>query len=95
MCSIFLYGVLGGIFSELLGLFKLRHKAPDHFPEWLRSPFYWIITFIMIIVGGVLTVIYSKAGINLNPLVAVNIGASAPLLISSFVAHTPQAIKSD
>ena len=87
--ALFLYGILGGFFAELAGLFKLRHQARKDLPTWLKSPFYWIITMLMILAGGFMVIIYTKAGIILNPLVAVNIGASAPLILGTIIAQAP------
>jgi hypothetical protein len=73
----FTYGVLGGLFAELLGLFKLRTLAA---PEFLRSPFYWIVTVLMIVAGGILVVIYLASDIPLKP-----------MLIGSFISqNTPE-----
>ena len=85
----FSYGVFGGFMAELLGLFKLRHEKPGSFPAWLRSPFYWIITLLMILAGGVLVVVYLKSAFTLNPVLAVNVGASAPLIIGTLVSQAP------
>lgn len=95
LTNVFLYGVAGGLFAELLGLFKLRRQSSSDFPHWLKSLFYWMVTLCMILAGGVLCIIYTKAGIELNPLVALNIGASAPLIIGSIVAHAPQVGRID
>ena len=84
------WGLLGGFLAELLGLFKLRQQAPSSLPQWLRSRFYWAITLAMILAGGFLVVAYLKSGISLQPILAVNVGASAPLIIGSFVAQTPR-----
>jgi hypothetical protein len=84
----FLYGVFGGFLAELLGLFKLRHETPD-LPEWLTSPFYWIVTILMILAGGGLVVVYLKSQFSLAPLIAVNIGASAPLILGTLVSQLP------
>ena len=86
-------GILGGLFTELLGLFKLRQQAPAQIPAYLRSIFYWVVTIAMIIAGGGLVLIYSAAGIDLNPLVAVNIGASAPLIIGSLASQVPVEVR--
>jgi hypothetical protein len=75
--------------AELLGLFRLRHQAPDSFPEWLKSPFYWIITLLMILAGGLLVVVYLKSAFTLNAVLAVNVGASAPLIIGTLVSQAP------
>ena len=86
----FLYGVFGGFLAELLGLFRLRHEVPGSFPTYIKSPFYWIVTSLMILAGGVLVVVYLKSAFSLNALIAVNLGASAPLIIGSLVSQTPQ-----
>ncbi len=85
----FLYGVVGGFFAELFGLFQLRKQTPGSRPQFLRSGFYWLITVAMILAGGGLVVIYLKSNIVLQPILAVNVGASAPLLIGTFVAQAP------
>jgi len=87
----FVYGVFGGSLAELLGLFRLRHEAPGAFPVWLQSVFYWIITGLMVLAGGGLVVIYLKSKFTLNALLAVNIGASAPLIIGALVSQVPHA----
>ncbi len=83
------YGLLGGFLAEILGLFKLRQQSPKTLPEFLKSGFYWLITVAMLFAGGIIVVVYFKSGISLNPLLAVNVGASAPLIIGSLVAQTP------
>lgn len=88
----FLYGVFGGFLAEILGLFKLRHETSDSFPTWLRSPFYWILTSLMILSGGGLVIVYLQSAITLSPLIAVNIGASAPLILGTLVSQTPKDI---
>ena len=87
----FLYGVFGGGLAELLGLFRLRHEAPGAFPVWIKSIFYWIITALMILAGGGLVVVYIKSKFTLNALLAVNIGASAPLIIGALASQVPRA----
>lgn len=85
----FLYGLLGGGLAEILGLFKLRQQAAEALPQFLKSTFYWIVTIAMLCAGGGIVVVYFKSGISLNPLLAVNVGASAPLIIGSLVAQAP------
>ena len=86
---IILYGLLGGFFVELLGLYSLRKQAPEAMPAYYKSVLYWTITGLMIVAGGGLTYAYRASGIELKPLLAINIGASAPLLIGSFVRNAP------
>ena len=77
----------GGVAAEILGLFKLRREGA---PQYVRSFFYWIITALMIGVGGGVAWLYVKSGVTLTPLLAVNVGAAAPLIIGQFVAQTPE-----
>jgi hypothetical protein len=42
----------------------------------------------LMIAGGLLVIIYLKTGVALKVIVAVNLGAPAPLLIGSFGAQT-------
>ncbi len=83
----FFYGLFGGLLAELLGLFKLRHEIS--LPSWLKSPFYWLVTCAMICAGGGVVIIYLKSGMTLNPLLAVNVGASAPLILGTLVSQAP------
>ena len=85
----FLYGLLGGLLSEILGLFRLRQQAPKDLPLWLKSWFYWGTTLLMIAAGGGLVDIYLRSGISIQPILAVNVGASAPLLIGSVLGQAP------
>jgi hypothetical protein len=85
----FLFGVLGGLFGEVLSLFKLRHQPASLLPIWIRSPWYWTMTVLMILSGGGLVVIYMKSSIAVAPILAVNIGASAPLILGTLVAQAP------
>lgn len=86
--EIFLWGICGGVLAELAGIFEIRRVSPDDFPEWLRSPVYWIITCLMVLGGGLLVVGYARSGANITAILAVNIGASAPLIIRSLSSGT-------
>jgi len=84
------WGILGGLFAEVLGLYKLRHQTPEKLPLWLRSRFYWAVTCIMIFVGGLVVVIYMRSGFTVPAILAVNIGASAPLILGSVLGQAPR-----
>ncbi len=43
----------------------------------------------MILSGGALVAIYLGSGVTMTPLLAVNIGASAPLILQSLVSQAP------
>ena len=86
----FLFGVLGGFMSEFLGLFKLRHKAPDNLPDCVKSFFYWFTTIGMICCGGGLVCAYIYSDVQVNAILSINLGASAPLIIGTFGSQTPK-----
>jgi hypothetical protein len=76
-------GILGGPFSEFIQIFDLRrHKVTD-WPYWVRLRSYWILTIGMVVAGAMLVIIHERAGTSFvkNPWLALNIGASAPLLL--------------
>lgn len=91
----FVWGIGGGLFVEILSWYKIRKCTKP--PHWFQSRFYWIGTFFMIIVGGILVVAHMHSEVSLTPLLAINIGASAPLLIGTMAGTAPDisAGKSD
>jgi hypothetical protein len=83
--SVFGFGVLGGILAELLKWYQLREA--EHPPAYLKRAFYWVLTIVMFLAGGVLAVVY-----NVDPskwLLAMNIGISAPLILKALASVIP------
>lgn len=85
----FLFGCLGGLLINVVRLAELANV-----PEIERPPTFsdWLFTFQFIalpLVGGALAWIYQADGIVLKPLLAANIGVSAPLILKSFAAALP------
>lgn len=89
LCEGFLWGVLGGIFAELLGWFKLRHQAPDDLPIQMKTLYYWIVTVGMILAGGILVIAYLRSDVKVNAIMALNVGASAPLILGALINQSP------
>jgi hypothetical protein len=85
----FVFGLLGGVLREVLTLFRLRHQPIRLLPVWVKSPWYWATTALMLLSGGFLVVIYMRSNIAVAPILAVNIGASAPLILGSLVSQAP------
>jgi hypothetical protein len=86
---VFAAGIFGGFVAEAVRWYKVRES--ENYPTYLKSPLYWVATLIMIIVGGFLASIY---GVNqVNALLAINIGASAPLIITTLVSAAPNKEK--
>jgi hypothetical protein len=83
--TVFALGVLGGALGELLKWYQLR-ESPN-LPEYTKKPFYWIITVLMILVGGMLALLQGLDGTK--PLLALNIGISAPLILKGLANIVP------
>lgn len=84
------WALFGGLVAEFLGVFELRHKVPADLPYWLRSKFYWSTVVGMIVVGGILALAYLRSGMQLNALLAINVGASAPLVLRQAISNVPK-----
>jgi hypothetical protein len=82
---IFAVGCGGGIAAEALKWFGLR-DSPNT-PVYLRSVKYWVLTILMVLIGGGLAPLYGTK--DVNALLAVNIGASAPLIIGALFRTVP------
>lgn len=86
--QVFLVGTAGGVLLEFLHWYGLRREGT--FPDYARRPFYWIISVIMALAGGVLAWVYF--GSRAEGVLALHIGLSTPLLLQKLtttVAHTP------
>lgn len=76
--TIFLYGALGALAIELITVYQ--HSLTDRpVPARYRQPGFWVVRLLMVVVAGGLPLTY---GVE-QPLLALHIGASAPLIIQS------------
>ena len=82
-------GFAGGAAAELVQWFSLRFTLHRGLPDWSKSWLYWLVTVLMALSGGGLVYLYSISGMTLNPVLALNIGASAPLLLGKLGEGTP------
>ena len=83
----FLYGLGGGLVPELVALYRMRQQP--QLPQWFKSWIYWLPTIAMIAAGGGLAAAYAASGSQLGPILAINVGASAPLILSTITASAP------
>lgn len=83
-------GFAGGVAAELLQWYHIRRDLHRGVPEWAKSLLYWTVTVGMIAFGGLLVFAYQASdGVELNLILAFNIGASAPLILSSLTRQVP------
>ena len=81
--KIFLFGFGGSAAIEIVSLyvrFETAQSSRVVLPWRYRKVSFWIVRFMIAIIAGGLAVAY---GIN-NMILAINIGASAPLILQAF-----------
>lgn len=83
------WALFGGLMAEFVGIFELRHRVSNDLPHWFRSTFYWLTVVGMVLAGGFLALAYLRSGMSLNALLAMNVGASAPLALRQVVSAAP------
>ena len=83
-----LYAVGGAIVALLLELAGLRStprsQRPD-FGDWL----YWVPYVVYPAAGAFLVLVYEQSGVRFSPILAANVGASAPLIFRSLTSASP------
>ena len=83
-------GLVGGIAAEALKWYRIREELYRGIPDYAKSWLYWIVTLVMILLGGLLVFVYQRIeGVELNLLLALNIGASAPLIVGALASQAP------
>ena len=82
-------GFVGGLLAELLRWFDLRYTLYQGLPDWSKAKLYWGITCLMACAAALLVYVYAISGTKLNPILALNIGASAPLLLGKLIQQSP------
>lgn len=89
----FLWGLFGGFGAEVGVVFALRHRLPTEYPYWLKSPVYYLVSIVMVLLGGGIAVAYARSGSTLNAILAIQIGASAPLILRKLTETLPEEPK--
>ena len=94
----FLWAAGGGLAAEALRWWRLIRAQQQgttlNLPVYARSPLYWGLTVVIVLAGGMLAVAYVASGQRLGPILAINVGASAPLIIQGLAASAPDGLGS-
>lgn len=86
----FLWGAIGGLLVELIGLRDLHRQAKrKKLPAFIRSKTYLILAALAILGSGVLPLLYVRSGTSLPALLAFNVGASAPVFVRTAATSVP------
>lgn len=83
-----IFAALGGFVVNLLNLLEVRNVPKKQRPDF-KDVFYWIPYLVHPLLGAVLAYAYVKSGMSLKPLLAMNVGISAPLVFRSMAEASP------
>ena len=87
----FIFAVFGGLAINIISLAELRNIPRSQRPDTFSDPLYIIWFFVVPILGGGLVIAYQMSNFNLTPILAINVGASAPSVLKAFAAAAPQS----
>ena len=86
------FGTLGGVLINVVRLAELASLPRIERPPTFSDPL-WVFNFFALpLVGGVLAFTYCEDGTSLKPLLAMNIGVSAPLILKTLAAAVPRDV---
>jgi hypothetical protein len=82
----YVIGFAGGAAAEVLGIYKIT-RTNTKLPAVMKRTLYWAMSFIMCLMGMLLVFIYTISGVTMIPILAFNIGASAPFILGNLTKH--------
>jgi len=80
--------LLGGLSVNLLNLMELQNVPRDRRPDF-KDFLYWLPYIIWPLMGALLAFIYEASSTKLSPIIAFQVGASAPLIIKAMAKAIP------
>jgi hypothetical protein len=82
---------IAGFVVEALGLISLKAVPRKDRPD-LKDPLYFLPFIVLPLLGGFLAFVYERSAIQLIPIIAFNVGASAPLIIRTLAQTAPSFV---
>lgn len=79
---------IGGFSVNILQLMEYSKLPKLERPDF-RDLLFWLPYAVWPILGGVLAFAYIESGINLSPILALNVGLSAPLIFRAMMEANP------
>lgn len=74
-----IWGVFGGAIVELVKWYTHRQDVSDLIKGIKNKTIYWALTIVMMLTAAPLVFAHRSSGAQLTIILAINIGASAPL----------------
>lgn len=81
----FVFGAGGSVAVEILNLYRYYEVRGGRLPQRYRNPYFWLVRTLLAGVAGGLVIAYQVD----TPILAVNIGASAPLILQALAQGPP------
>lgn len=75
---------------EVVAINQLWNSEQSHVPAHYKNPWFWACRLLLACIGGGLTIAY---GIKENPILAVNVGAAAPLIVRALASGVSGKLK--
>jgi len=88
MLTTIICAAFGGLIINVLNLLEIGKIPKDRRPDF-KDFFYWLPYLLWPLLGAGLAAIYIKSGVELKPILAMNVGISAPLIIRSMATINP------
>ena len=84
-----IWGFVGGLLGQLLKLIRHANLPKEDRPALVSDPMFWFAGFLLGLLGAIVTAAYERSGVKLPPIVAINVGASAPLIAEKLLSSVP------
>lgn len=90
--EVFVWAAIGGLLAQGASLFNHATKRPwRNLPWYYRTKFYWVGALFFVLAGGALALAHAMSDdVALSALLALNIGATAPLLLEQIMRAAPE-----
>lgn len=88
MPQTFLFGFLGSVSQEIVQVLAAYERNARRLPLMYRKPGYWIVRFLLALMGGGLAVVLDASG----PWNAMYIGASAKYILSGLGSRSQREL---
>lgn len=87
--TVICFAVFGGLAMNIFRLTEMANTPRAERPPTFRDPLFCVQFFLLPLIGGGLAYAYQASGITFNPILAINIGVSAPLILKTFANTVP------
>jgi hypothetical protein len=83
------WATFGGAIGNFVGFHDLAKQAPENWPAWTRMPSFYALGAVWGLIGGALAAAYVLSNMPMTPLLAINVGLTAPFILVELMRRTP------